>query len=338
MMAPRRISVAGHVCVDLAPTLRRDPPREPGGLFDVGALSVTVGGCVGNTALALAGFDIDVEVQGVVGADALGMIVRDELAAAGIRSSRLSTAPGGTSYSIVIEPPAQDRTFWHHTGANDHFDGTDVNVNGIDLLHVGYPMLLPSLVADDGEPLQRLLQRAKDAGVTTSLDLAVLDPDGPTGRVDWGRVLARTAPLLDILTPSFDDLVSMTGSTESWSASREQAFAEELSAAGVGIVAISAGARGMSVRTAGAERLRQAGRALTDLSASWSDQDFRHDVTEVRVPVTTNGAGDASTAGFLAAVLHQRGPRDAAEWAGSASRAVLHGRRPHISDLTAGRV
>ena len=338
MNARSRISVAGHVCVDLAPGLHREPPREPGGLFDVGKLTVTVGGCVGNTALALAGFGIDVDVQAVVGADALGAIARDELASAGIRSSRLRSVDVGTSYSVVIEPPGQDRTFWHHTGANDLFDGSEVDLTGLDLLHIGYPMLLPALVADDGEPLRRLLARAKAADVTTSLDLAVLDADGPTGSVDWTRLFERIAPYLDILTPSFDDLVSMTRRTTEWSIEQERGFADSLLHAGVGIVAISAGARGMSVRTADAARLRVAGRALAPQADTWADRAFRHEVDEVVRPVSTNGAGDASTAGFLAAVLGGREPRDAAEWAAAASRAVLEGRRPQAADLAAGLV
>ena len=335
MNARSRISVAGHVCVDLAPGLHREPPREPGGLFDVGALTVTVGGCVGNTALALAGFGIDVDVQAAVGADALGAIARDELASAGIRSSRLRSVDVGTSYSVVIEPPGQDRTFWHHTGANDVFDGTEVDLTGLDLLHVGYPMLLPALVVDDGEPLRRLLARAKDAGVTTSLDLAVLDADGPTGAVDWFVLFARIAPFLDILSPSFDDLVSTSRGPAEWSADRERGYAESLLHAGVGVVAISAGARGMSVTTAHADRLGDAGRALASQAEVWADQSFRHDVDVIIKPVSTNGAGDASTAGFLAAVLMGREPRAAAEWASAASRAVLEGRRPKLADLTA---
>lgn len=330
--------MAGHVCVDLAPRLHRDPPREPGRLFDVGGLTVSVGGCVGNTALALAGLGIDAKVQAMVGADALGAIVRDQLASAGIGSFRLRTAGAATSYSVVIEPPGQDRTFWHHTGANDVFDGTEVELAGLDLLHLGYPMLLPALVVRDGEPLLRLLARAKEAGVTTSLDLAVLDAAGATGAVDWPSLFHRIGPYLDILTPSFDDLAAMTSGPEGWSAEREQWFADDLLRAGVGVVAISAGARGMCVRTADAERLRGAGRALSVQAEIWAGQSFRHDVAEIVEPVSTNGAGDASTAGFLAAVLDERVPRVAAEWAAAASRAVLEGRRPHRADLVIGVV
>jgi len=333
MTSENRISVAGHVCVDLAPHLDKEPPREPGGLFTVGALAVTLGGCVGNTALALSGLGVDVDVQAFVGADPLGEIVRSELRSAGIRSSRLHSVAVGTSYSVVIEPPGRDRTFWHHTGANDLFDGSDVDLTGSDLLHVGYPMLLPALVTDDGEPLRRLLARAREAGVTTSLDLAVVDPEGPTGGVDWPTLLADIAPFVDVLTPSFDDLVSMSSPRGEWSASRERDYADALLQAGVGVVAISAGARGMLVATAGATRLRDAGRALAPMVETWADQSFRHEVEEVVQPVSTNGAGDASTAGFLAALLRGSGPQGAAAWAATASRAVLEGRRPRITDL-----
>lgn len=333
MNARGRISIAGHVCVDLTPRLHRDPPRDPGGLFDVGSLGISVGGCVGNTALALASFGIDVDVQAVVGADALGAIVREELASAGIRSSGVRTADRATSYSLVIEPPGRDRTFWHHTGANDVFDGSEVDLTGLDLLHVGYPMLLPALVVDGGEPLRRLLARAKDAGVTTSLDLAVLDPDGPTGGVDWMCLFSHISPYLDILSPSFDDLASMTGSAAEWLPEREQSFADQLLSAGVGVVAITSGANGMSMRTADATRLRGAGRALADQADAWAGHSFRHEVSEIIDPVTTNGAGDASTAGLLAAVLSGREPREAAAWAAAASRAALEGRLSRVAHI-----
>lgn len=49
-------------------------------------------------------------------------------------------------------------------------------------------------MAFDADPLVALLTRARKAGVTTPLDLAVLDPDSPAVALDWPRLLARIGP------------------------------------------------------------------------------------------------------------------------------------------------
>ncbi|MFT4123336.1 MAG: carbohydrate kinase family protein [Microbacteriaceae bacterium] len=320
-----RVVAAGHICVDLTPGLRAAPSGAPGALIDVGPLATRVGGCVGNTALALARLGVEVQAQAVVGDDALGTIARADLQRAGIGAEGVVAAPLATSYSVVIEPPGVDRTFWHHTGANELFDGARVVLDGADALHVGYPSLLPALVDDAGAPFAALLRRAKAAGATTSVDLAVVDPAGPAGAVQWDRVLAAVGEHLDVVTPSYDDLASMWRDASEWSIGTERAYARRLLDHGVAVVAISAGSRGLAVYTADRERLRRAGGPLASRAESWADRAFRHEVPAVVRPRSTNGAGDASTAGFLAALLRGDDPRQAAERAARSARAVLCG-------------
>src|SRR5205823_1161954 len=107
---------------------------------------------------------------------------------------------------LVLEPPGIDRSFWHHVGANAECDGTAFELTGVELLHVGYPSLLPAMTADGGEPLVALFARARAAGITTSLDLAVVDPASPAARLDWSALLRRVLPLVDVLSPSVADV------------------------------------------------------------------------------------------------------------------------------------
>ena len=101
----------------------------------------------------------------------------------------VTTAGAATSYSIVLQSPDRDRTFWHHAGANAAFTGREVNLDGVDILHLGYPPLLPELLADDAAPLLNLLKEARSRQITTSLDLAVVDPRSRAAEVDWRRDL-----------------------------------------------------------------------------------------------------------------------------------------------------
>ena len=158
MSGPGVVAVAGHLCVDVTPELGEAPGLEPGRLYEVGAARLTLGGCVANTALALHAAGVPTRVSATVGDDPLGEIARRLLAEQGIGAEGIATAAGAaTSYSLVFQPRGQDRTFWHHAGANAAFTGREVDLDGIDVLHVGYPPLLPALLTDDAEPLLQLL-------------------------------------------------------------------------------------------------------------------------------------------------------------------------------------
>ena len=199
-----RALVAGHVCVDLVPTLNGDIALDAGRLEEVGPLALRAGGCVANTGVALADLGATVRVDALVGADPLGNWLTELVKPLVSDASQLRVRQGGdTSYSIALEPPGSDRMFLHHVGANAVFDGSGVDLRGEDILHLGYLTLLPGLWSDSGAPLREILERAKAAGATTSVDLAVVDRHSAW---DWPQLLAGILPLVDIISPSVDDL------------------------------------------------------------------------------------------------------------------------------------
>ncbi len=321
----RRVAIAGHICVDLSPGLDAPAVIEPGGLVDVGPLTIGVGGCVANTARAMARLGHPVTVYATVGDDELGDVVRRGLDTADLLDAHLRVVPGATSYSLVIEQPGLDRTFWHHLGVNAEVDGSDVDLDGLDLLHVGYPSLLPRLIAGGGVALSTLLERAKAAGVTTSVDLAVVDTASGAGAMDWRALLRSVAPGIDILTPSLDDLTSAFGLPRAPDLDLAESLADELVSWGVGVVAISCGPLGVVLRAADEERLRDGGRALAPLATGWARVALRGPVTPLASLRTSNGAGDASTAGLLYAVSHGSGPAAALEAAAASAAAHIAG-------------
>src|SRR5215217_2904551 len=119
--------VAGHVCVDLIPELPAPPATAPGELMEVGPITMAPGGCVANTAAGLAALGSDVAAVGDAGDDELGATLVRMLAARGTRTDQIRLRRGcTTSYSVVVQPPGEDRSFWHHVGANAEFDGEAV--------------------------------------------------------------------------------------------------------------------------------------------------------------------------------------------------------------------
>ena len=334
------IAVAGHICVDVTPALGRSAALDPGRLIEVGPLSMGLGGCVANTARALGALGAPVLACALIGDDELGRYAERAVAELpGVRS-RLTVRPGrGTSYSLVLEPPGADRTFWHHTGVNDDFTGESVDLDGdlkgADLLHIGYPSLLPGLLADDAAPLVALLRRARSAGLTTSVDLAVVDPASPAGRLDWSGILRRVLPLVDVITPSVDDLVSALAITEPVTPQLVQTLADRLVDWGVAVAAVSSGAGGLRLRAAGADRLARGGRVLRPLAERWGGTALWQAPAVVDAVVTTNGAGDACTAGLLTALAGGADPRAAAQVAIGAAAAAGAGRPATPTEVVA---
>jgi sugar/nucleoside kinase (ribokinase family) len=300
--------VAGHVCVDLIPALEALPDVGPGELAEVGALAAAAGGCVANTGGMLARLGAQVAVAGDAGDDELGALLVSMLSALGLDTRQIRRRTGkATSYSLVLEAPGRDRSFWHHVGANAGFDGSSLALDGADLLHVGYPSLLPALTVDGGGPLAALLERARAAGTITSLDLAVIDPASPAARVDWEALLRRVLPLVDLLSPSIEDVRTGLGRD-----GEPLEVARELAGMGAGAVLVTAGAGGLALCVGDGAPV-----------AGWSAYAEAIPAIAVEAVGSTLAAGDAASAGLLWGVLSGLGPRESLRLAAETAAAQV---------------
>jgi sugar/nucleoside kinase (ribokinase family) len=335
MMAAHSVLVAGHLCIDITPELTGVPELVPGQLYEIGSAELTLGGCVANTGLALAVAGVPTRVCSRVGNDRLGEIARRLLAEQGVDLEGVTTTAGAaTSYSIVLQLPGRDRTFWHHPGANAVFTGQEVSLDGVDILHFGYPPLLPALLADDAAPLLNLLKEARSRQITTSLDLAVVDRRSRAAEVDWRRVFARIMPYVDIATPSIDDLTSALAIAQTPNDDLIEECARRLVHDGCAVAVVSAGARGAYAVSAGADRLAAAGTALSSVRSTWSSTAEWVPAAEPRLVVSTTGAGDAASAGLLYGLAQGTGIRRATRLAARFAAATIEGRRPSAEEAS----
>ncbi|MGZ4461687.1 MAG: carbohydrate kinase family protein [Gaiellaceae bacterium] len=330
---PSRAVVAGHVCLDVIPDVGSFAAGEfydafrPGHLLEVGRATISTGGAVSNTGLALHILGIPTQLVCKVGADPFGRIVRELISARdpSLAAGIVEDAGSSTSYSVVVSPPGVDRIFLHHPGANDSFDEGDVDlelVRRAALFHFGYPPIMRRMYEQGGRGLTEVLRSAKETGVTTSLDMSYPDPSSSGGRVDWRPILASSLPYVDLFLPSIEELLLMLRRPlfeelsargpllGSVTAALLHELGDELLAAGVSVLVVKLGERGLYLRSAERRKLADLGRATPSDPAAWGGRELWAPCFSVSVAGTA-GSGDTTIAGFLAALLRGLGPEQA---------------------------
>jgi len=331
------IIVAGHICLDIIPTLREDPSRaedlfSSGRLVRVGPATLALGGCVANTGIALHCLGASVRLLGKLGDDLLGFTLLESLRQYGARLSEdMVVAPGeATSYTVVLNPPGVDRSFLHCAGANDTFAATNLQelaTSGARILHFGYPPLMRNVIADGGVGLASAFQSIACEGTLVSLDMARPDRSDAEETVDWKKWLTAVLPHVDLFLPSFDEILLMLDRSLfeelSHAATGEnlaalvdllllERLADELIELGAPIVVIKLGDHGLYLQTS--ERTSQ----LLSVRAAWQDfdwgawEDLRALCPCFDVDVVgTTGAGDCAITGLLMALLRGCNPEQA---------------------------
>lgn len=322
------VVVAGHICLDIIPGMEHvaygklPALLKPGHLVITGPVHFSTGGPVSNTGLALHRLGVATRLAAKIGADPLGNIVREivdgidpSLAGGLVEDPAVST-----SYSVILSAPGIDRIFLHCPAANDAFTAADVDVSLLEkarLMHFGYPPVMKQMYANGGSELVELYRRAKQTGVTTSLDMTFPDPEADGGRADWPVILRAVLPYVDVFLPSFEELFFMLHRDEYERLRSEQAegdvllgatpellgrLADELLDMGVRIVAIKLGSRGLYLRTAGEKVLEGMGRGAPPDLGQWAGRTLWAACFKVNV-VGTTGSGDATIAGLLSGLL-----------------------------------
>lgn len=321
------IIVAGHCCLDIIPSFAptTDGELRPGKLVDVGPAVLAPGGTVSNVGLSLSRLGAPVRMVGKIGDDHFGRILLALYQASDpALADGMIVAPGEvTSYSVVISPPGSDRIFLHCSGANHTFGAADLlaqSFDGAAILHFGYPPLMRGMYRDGGADLAAIMREARRRGLFTSLDMALPDPASAAGQVDWRAALQRVLPSVDAFLPSIEETVFMldrarydelrvrhgvAGVIEGMDAALLARLADELLSWGAHIVGLKLGDQGFYLRTA-----REIGNAPFLHPAEWADRELLVPCFQTEVAGTT-GAGDATIAGLLTAMLAGMAPEAA---------------------------
>jgi sugar/nucleoside kinase (ribokinase family) len=212
---PVEAVVAGHICLDIIPTLRGNSVQFVAGrTVEAGPVVLSTGGAVSNTGLALAKLGVSTRLMGKVGTDLFGQAICQILESHGAGLSQgMVVVPGeASSYSVIISAPGIDRILLHAPGCNDTFGADDVRYDLLEtvrLFHFGYPPLMARMYQADRAELATIFQRVKAPGVTTSLDLSMPDPNSAAGRANWQAIFAATLPYVDVFLPSAGELLLM---------------------------------------------------------------------------------------------------------------------------------
>ncbi len=278
------VLVAGDANLDLV--LRGDVvPRFGQAEQLLDGADLVLGSSAGICAAGLARLGVDTALVARVGADVFGARTRELLADAGVDTSAVAVTEEPTGVSVILSAP-DDRAILTLTGALASLTGEDVRAalesTGATHLHVASFFLVPQLARE----LPEVLGRARERGVTTSLDTNW----DPAER--WHGV-AECLPHLDVLLPNAQEAVALARSLGEDPA---DAVAASVALARRGpLVVVKDGAEGGFAASPDGTVVRAAGLVL--------------DV------VDTTGAGDSFDAGFLAAWLDGLSLEEAVRWA-----------------------
>jgi sugar/nucleoside kinase (ribokinase family) len=186
----------------------RNPP-PPGGLAVLDSLTLTTGGNVCNSGVAMAKLGMTVAAAGLVGRDVLGSAVIERLKHAGVDASAIFTRDQAqTSASVVVVEPGGERVFYHVPGITRLLDAAAFRrcfpiFSRCAFVQIGYFGLLPALTPE----LPQLLPELRQVAPHTK---TAMDTVNPTSTWD---LLEPILPHLDVFAPSRTEAAALTGET-----------------------------------------------------------------------------------------------------------------------------
>jgi len=200
---------AGFVCGDLVLAPVDDLPPAGGNRF-VDRAALTIGGCAATAAVGFARLlraeDGRAAVAGRIGADPLGRLLQDALAAAGVDTEALLPTPAAaTAINTALVTSSGERSFYVFPGACAHLAPADLPdrlLRRYDHLHLGAIGALPRLA---GEAAADVARRARALGLSTSLDITLNPPR------DTAADVLPLLPFVDLFLPNLAEARAVLG-------------------------------------------------------------------------------------------------------------------------------
>lgn len=343
--------IAGYLCVDMVPQFKAGEAFEtlaevlkPGRLVEVDGMEITLGGVVANTGLAMSKFSNKVYLNGLVGDDFIGSIVRERLLSYGLLTGIETVKHGGTAFGIVIAPSGIDRIFLESPGCNQLFSYQHINLKEVAqsrLFHFGYPPLLKQFYKNNGAQLLEMFSHIHGLGVITSLDFSLPDPNSESAHINWRGVLKETLPFVDVFVPSLEEVMQVmmpheyAKILEMGKDSEDvidlipldaiQEAAARIMETGVRILLIKAGHRGVYLWTGDISSINEKAALKLD-TTHWNNRQLwssAYPVDDTKIK-NASGAGDTASAAFFTAILNNETVENALKYAVLAGRNNLY--------------
>lgn len=254
--------------------IERLPDR--GRLLMVDRIELHTGGNGANVALSLGKLGTSAAIAGRVGDDGFGRTLREDLRAHGVDVSAVTVDPSdATAVTMVLVDSAGERSFIHYPGVNRGYSEADVPwamLREASVFCVSGCFLMPGF---DGEPLARVLRRAREeTGCVLCLDTSW----DASGR--WMDLLEPCLEWVDYFLPSYDEAVMLSGRTSL--SEMADAFLER----GPRVAVIKRGPEGCYAKTREGQELYAPAYNVETVDAL--------------------GAGDAFVAGFVSGLVRGR--------------------------------
>ena len=343
-MAKEKVLVAGSLVLDIVAAV--DDGADTRMLFAEGkqtelkGVEMYLGGEVGNMGIALSKLGVPVTLVSKVGDDIGGRIIRDFLKSFPVSAAVKTVKNLKSTVSVCLTVPGKDKITFHKRGASQTFTPDDIDetlLRQVDLFHFGYPPTMETLYDGEGKQLLGMLQKAKNAGATTSIDMSLPSLASAAGQINWRPILKKILPYVDIFLPSLEESIFLwdrdryirlveqagNGNMVDWLTDGDAcALAENLLEFGAKIVLLKCGKKGMYLRTA--ELPDSMGRAQPDLR-KWGRRELWEAPCDVQNIHSTTGAGDTAIAGFIAAYLNGCNPEQTLQIASYTAARCIEG-------------
>ena len=331
----KKVIVAGHICLDITPVFPETGKAKvseilmPGKLVETRAASVSTGGAVANTGLAMKILGADVRLMGKIGKDDFGEMMSNILKRYDAEKDMIRAEGEASSYSVVLAIPGIDRMFLHCPGTNNTYEASDIPdeiLKETALLHFGYPPLMKKMYEDNGRQLTALMKKAQECGCATSMDMAAVDPNSEAGGADWKKILEDTIPYVDFFVPSIEELCFMLDRErfENWQDRAADGditgildpekdirpLADQCMELGCKVLMLKCGAPGLYYRTASKDALDKISLRLGLDTSVWADKEGFERSFKPDAVLSGTGAGDTSIAAYLTAMLNGDSPED----------------------------
>lgn len=242
----------------------------------------SIGGNGANTSYTLAKLGMPVMLEGAVGEDAEAEEILRMLREAGVDVGRVGRVQEPTPATVALVKKTGSRAFIHRPGASRVSLQEPIDMPAAKHFHVANPFGVVAM--RKMAPVN--LERAKAAGMTTSLDA------GWDSRGEWGAVAMPCCPHLDVMFLNAEEGRLITGKRSA------KESVKALHEAGVKYVVLKQGKKG----------------------AMLSGPGFTASVPGYQVEaVDSTGAGDVFAGAFLAAWLKGQSMTEAAQFANAAA-------------------